>query len=347
MESRFRSPQHLDRIPIWGWSYPEAKIVTWMSYDTESQKILLKNLLKNVCKTKIKSIPKVKGQKPVFRFIKVFGRTCSPMNSFTDTNGKPKSRNLSVSCYDMKIREKARQMEQFIGKILRPKLNFKFRSDGGSNFIDRDWINFIWKGSNKTRFQYCQNSWFQYLEGITSIFTVQGVNIHRHNVWRGRFSEFLCAWCFPRLSSAQVIIEQLSHMAQLRCFSRTCTCRYVRTSFRDQEINTATSTSSCSGALEVLLHSTITFSQSFVRCKNCSFRSEIPSKNHSVTPNPLISFSAETIHAVVSTLPGHCGQALLERLPVLVSHTDEWEGYTSVVRKSAPMRHLFDPTWSP
>ena len=31
MESRFRSPQHLDRIPILGWSYPEAKIVTWMS----------------------------------------------------------------------------------------------------------------------------------------------------------------------------------------------------------------------------------------------------------------------------------------------------------------------------
>ena len=85
--------------------------------DTESQKILLKNLLKNVCKTKIESIPKVKGQKPLFRFIKGFGKTCSPMNSFTDTSGKPKSRNLSVSWYDMKIREKERQMEQLIGKI--------------------------------------------------------------------------------------------------------------------------------------------------------------------------------------------------------------------------------------
>ena len=28
----------------------------------------------------------------------------------------------------------------------------------GAILPDRDWINFIWKGSNKRRFQYCQNS---------------------------------------------------------------------------------------------------------------------------------------------------------------------------------------------
>ena len=44
---------------------------------------------------------------------------------------------------------------------------------------------------------------------------------------------------------------------------------------------------------------------------------------HSVTPDSLISFSADTIHAVVSTLPGHCDRALLEQLPMLVPHTDE------------------------
>ena len=43
-------------------------------------------------------------------------------------------------------------------KFISPKLRFRFQRDGGSNFTDRDWINFIWKGSNKTRFQYCQNS---------------------------------------------------------------------------------------------------------------------------------------------------------------------------------------------
>ena len=47
---------------------------------------------------------------------------------------------------------------------------------------------------------------------------------------------------------------------------------------------------------------------------------------HSATPTPLISFSADTIHAAVSTLPGHCDQALLERFPMLVPHTDDEKG---------------------
>ena len=49
------------------------------------------------------------------RILKCGGRTCPPMNSVADTAGKPKSRNLSVNWYDMNIREKERQMEQFIG----------------------------------------------------------------------------------------------------------------------------------------------------------------------------------------------------------------------------------------
>ena len=46
-------------------------------------------------------------------------------------------------------------MEHFIGNSS-PNLRFKFRRDGGNNFTDRDWINFIWKVSNKTRFQCCR-----------------------------------------------------------------------------------------------------------------------------------------------------------------------------------------------
>ena len=42
--------------------------------------------------------------------------------------------------------------------FMSPKLIIRFQGDGGSNFTDRDWINFTWKGSTKTRFQYCQNS---------------------------------------------------------------------------------------------------------------------------------------------------------------------------------------------
>ena len=62
---KIQIPQHLKTKPILGWSYPEAQIVTWMNYDTENQKLFLKKLLKNVCKIKIKSTPKVKGHKPV------------------------------------------------------------------------------------------------------------------------------------------------------------------------------------------------------------------------------------------------------------------------------------------
>ena len=76
---------------------------------------LLKKLLKNLCKNKRKSIPKVKGQKTIFLFIKEFGRTCQRINSVADAAVKPKSRNLPVDWYDMSIREKERQMEQFIG----------------------------------------------------------------------------------------------------------------------------------------------------------------------------------------------------------------------------------------
>ena len=53
-----------------------------MSWDTENHNIFLKKLLKNVCKIKMESIPKVKGQKPVFLFIKEFGRTW-PANEFS------------------------------------------------------------------------------------------------------------------------------------------------------------------------------------------------------------------------------------------------------------------------
>ena len=116
MESRFRSPQQLETKPMSGWSYPEAEIVTWMSYDTENQRIFLKKFFKNLCKNKRKSIPKVKSQKTTFLFIKDFVRTCQPMNTVTDTAGNNKSQKLSANWYDMSIRENETLMGQFIGK---------------------------------------------------------------------------------------------------------------------------------------------------------------------------------------------------------------------------------------
>ena len=95
VEFRFRSPQQLETKPMCGWSYPEAKIFTWMSYDTDNQKIFLTMLFKNLCKNKRKSIPKVQGQKIIFLLIKEVGRTCQPMNTVADTIEKPKSKFVS------------------------------------------------------------------------------------------------------------------------------------------------------------------------------------------------------------------------------------------------------------
>ena len=135
MESRFGSLQHLKTKPKFGWSYPEAQIGTWMSYDKDNQSIFPKKLINNVCKTNIKSIPKVNSLKPVFLFIKEFGKICPPMNSVADTSGKPKSRNLSVNWYDMNIRERERETDGEIQwKFMSPMLEFKFRSDGSEQF---------------------------------------------------------------------------------------------------------------------------------------------------------------------------------------------------------------------
>ena len=53
---------------------------------------------------------------------------------------KPKSRNLSVSWYEMSLREQERDGE-IHWKFMSSKLRIKFRSDGGSNCTDRDWAN--------------------------------------------------------------------------------------------------------------------------------------------------------------------------------------------------------------
>ena len=33
-----------------------------------------------------------------------------------------------------------------------------FQKEGGYTFSDSQWLDYIWKGCNETRFQYCKNS---------------------------------------------------------------------------------------------------------------------------------------------------------------------------------------------
>ena len=43
-------------------------------------------------------------------------------------------------------------------KSMSSKPRYAFLKDGGDTVADDDWINHVWKGSSKTRFQFCTNS---------------------------------------------------------------------------------------------------------------------------------------------------------------------------------------------
>ena len=43
-------------------------------------------------------------------------------------------------------------------KSMGPKLRKAFQKAGGQQFSDSDWLQFFYKGSDKTRLQYCKNS---------------------------------------------------------------------------------------------------------------------------------------------------------------------------------------------
>ena len=107
-------PLHLQTTPMFVWSHPAAHTDTCTSYDTEIQKILVKELITNACRTRImsKRLFNWKCQTITFRFMNGNGKTSWPMNSVTDTRGNLRSRNLSVNWYDMKIIETQKQMEQ-------------------------------------------------------------------------------------------------------------------------------------------------------------------------------------------------------------------------------------------
>ena len=96
----------------------------------------------------------VKGQKSTFLGRKDCGGPYPPMNSIMDTKWETQ---VSKFVRQLVRHENSRERETggaIHWKFTSPKLRFKFRSDGGNKFTDRDWINFIWKGSCKTRFQF-------------------------------------------------------------------------------------------------------------------------------------------------------------------------------------------------
>ena len=132
-------------------------------------------------------------------------------------------------------------------------------------------------------------------------FTVQGVNIQRHKVWI-LFSNLLCAWCLPRLSSTQVVIEQLSHMTLLRRFLPHLHMQ-VRPDFFRRSRNQH---SHQHLFLWWRTRSSVVFQRRILpvlhSLQELFLGSEAPSKNFiQQRQTPLTSFSADTIHAEVSS----------------------------------------------
>ena len=147
-----------------GWSYPEVQTATWMSYDTRIQNILQKTLKK----------PIVETLKKMMQSNRLFNRDPSAVHLMTTflkmkENGKTSLQMSTVIHYDLE-----HHVSKFVGKLVRhenihdrdgaihwrlkrQKLKFTFKK-GGKTFTDRDWINHIWKGSSRTRCQFCQTS---------------------------------------------------------------------------------------------------------------------------------------------------------------------------------------------
>ena len=120
-----------------------------MSHDTKNQKILEK-LLKSPRKIKMQV------RRPYSCSSK---REDLPANDYS--YGYKWETQVSKCVCKLERHEHLRERETdgaINWKLASPKLTIRFQRDGGRNFSDRDWINFIWIGSNKTRFQYCQNS---------------------------------------------------------------------------------------------------------------------------------------------------------------------------------------------
>ena len=153
MESRFRSPRHLKIIPQFGWSYPEAQIATWMRYANQ------KTLPGEVAQESVhkEHSQGERSQDHIFIHQSVWEDLSAKDHSY----GYKWETQVSKCVSKLVRHEHSRETETdgaINWKLTSPQLTIRFQRDGGRNFTDRDWINFIWIGSNKTRFQYCRNS---------------------------------------------------------------------------------------------------------------------------------------------------------------------------------------------
>ena len=121
---------------MFGLSYPEAQTDTWMSYDTEIQ-----------LETSDDYIP-IHERK----WRDIIANEHSHSYKWETQISKAVSKLVRHECRDIETDGAIHW------KLMLPKLVITFRKGGSRDFTDRDWINYMWKGSSRTRFQYGQNS---------------------------------------------------------------------------------------------------------------------------------------------------------------------------------------------
>ena len=107
MESKFRSPLHLEITLMFGWSYPEAQTAMWMSCDTRIQNILQKADAEQ---------PTIQSRYQCSSSDDHIPSNESKWEDIIANEVQPQiSQNLLDNWYVMKIAVTEKQMEQFIG----------------------------------------------------------------------------------------------------------------------------------------------------------------------------------------------------------------------------------------
>ena len=60
--------------------------------------------------------------------------------------------------YVTSIRMNGKQMEPYIWDAIKSELEKGFKDQGAEKFSESQWLEHVYKGSNKVRFEYCETS---------------------------------------------------------------------------------------------------------------------------------------------------------------------------------------------
>ena len=74
------------------------------------------------------------------------------------TNDIPACQQVRGSTFEAEVSKLVMRLVRGYDQHKRAELRKAFQKAGGRNFSDSDWLQHIYKGSNRTRCQYCKNS---------------------------------------------------------------------------------------------------------------------------------------------------------------------------------------------